>query len=71
MRFKCIYKDETIIPAGVFISHINDPVIEYENVSSDVDTEIQKELSLSGIINSDPDIIELLDRAKQVILLIK
>lgn len=59
-----IYKDETIIPAGVFISHINDPVIEYENVSSDVDTEIQKELSLSGIINSDPDIIELLDRAK-------
>lgn len=59
-----VYRDESIIPAGVFISHLRNPVIEYEKLSTNVDFEIQKELSLSGIINSDTEIIGLMDREK-------
>ena len=54
---------QTVIPAGVFYYHIDDPVIAMKSELSeeDIRTLIQKELSLKGLVNSDMDVLRLMD----------
>ena len=48
-------------PAGMFYYHIQDPMLDYEEESDPV-LRILKELALNGIVNADPQIVNLMDR---------
>ena len=53
-----------IIPAGILYYHMDDPVVaaKEELTAEDINTLIMKELSLKGLVNSDRDVIKLMDR---------
>ncbi|MCR4656013.1 MAG: PD-(D/E)XK nuclease family protein [Lachnospiraceae bacterium] len=55
-------KKKNIIPAGFFYYRIDDPVVDYDGTESDeLDGLINKELRMSGIVNSDEEIYKLID----------
>lgn len=58
------HPDKEIHPAGVFYYQIQDPVLELEAgaESTDLNEQIMEKLKLSGLVNSDPEVIKKLDR---------
>ncbi len=56
-----------IVPAGIFYYHIKDPVIDREagKTAEDIDERILKELRMSGLVNSDLEIIGHMDNRIQ------
>lgn len=58
---KTIYKDKTVIPAGMFYYNIDDPIID-KSESEDINKLILDKLKLDGLVNKDPDIIRSIDK---------
>jgi ATP-dependent helicase/nuclease subunit B len=52
------YKDKEIIPAGILYYHIDDPIVAR---SDQADEDIYKSLKMNGLVNSDKEIIGLMD----------
>ena len=52
-----------VIPAGVLYYHMDDPIVEAkeELTKDDINTLIMKELRLRGLVNSDPEVLEMMD----------
>ena len=54
---------QKVIPAGVLYYHIDDPVVKDKDVKDgDVKSAIMKKLRLKGLVNSDGQIPEMIDR---------
>ncbi|MCR5674830.1 MAG: PD-(D/E)XK nuclease family protein [Lachnospiraceae bacterium] len=53
----------SVIPAGVFYYRVNDPMLSGDSnkISGDIETAVRKSLSLSGIANSDGEVLTLMD----------
>ena len=53
-----------IIPAGVLYYHMDDPIVEAKEglTEDDINTLIMKDLRLRGLVNSDPEVLEMMDR---------
>lgn len=53
-----------VVPAGIFYYHIDDPVIDGEEVveKEDIDRAILKKLRMDGLVNSEQEVIALMDR---------
>ena len=56
--------EKRVIPAAMLYYHIQDPILETDGSQgeSELETAFLKELRMKGLVNSDPDIIRLLDR---------
>ncbi|NLG03944.1 MAG: helicase-exonuclease AddAB subunit AddB [Clostridia bacterium] len=61
------HPDKEIIPAGVLYYHIDDPIIDTPKQLSDeeIEEQIQKELVMRGLVNSDQDILAMIDQEFQ------
>lgn len=63
------HPDKEVVPAGILYYHIDDPVVERENLTDVTEEErlglvkkqILKELSMKGLVNSDTEIIHSMD----------
>lgn len=51
-----------IIPAGMFYYRIQDPIVSKDTDQKKVETEIRKELKLSGLINGQDEVLEHIDK---------
>lgn len=53
-----------IVPAGVFYYHIDDPVVDGEDVfgKEDADRLVLQKLRMDGLVNDDSEVISLMDR---------
>lgn len=53
-----------VVPAGIFYYHINDPVAEGQEgiTQEDIEKQILKQLRMNGLVNSELEIINHLDR---------
>ncbi len=53
-----------IVPAGIFYYHIDDPVVDGEEAATkeDVDRLVLKKLRMDGLVNSELEVISLMDR---------
>ena len=58
------HPDKEIIPAALLYYHIDDPSVEspVELTPEEINDEISKQLRMHGVVNSEPDIVERLDR---------
>lgn len=58
------YPDKKVIPAGIFYYNMEDPMIERpkESDEENIASELLKELKMSGLVNSDRHIIQLMDK---------
>ena len=58
------HPDKEIIPAALLYYHIDDPSVEspVELSAEEINEEISKQLRMHGVVNSEPDIVERLDR---------
>ena len=58
------HPDKEIIPAALLYYHIDDPSVEtpVELTPEEINDEINKQLRMHGVVNSEPDIVERLDR---------
>ena len=54
------HPDKTIIPAGFYYYHIDDPIVE--SSEEDVELAILKKLKLSGVTNIDPAAVAMTDK---------
>ena len=61
------HPDKEIVPAGVLYYHIDDPIIDTQKQMSDeeINEQIQKELVMRGLVNSDEEILSMMDREFQ------
>ena len=61
------YKNDTVIPAGIFYYHIDDPLISYDEGIPDeltaglIDEKIASQLKMTGLVNSDATVYRLID----------
>lgn len=57
--------DKNIIPAGVLYYNIKDPIIDREDIKedSDLNDKILEKLKMNGLVNSDKEIIRLMDQS--------
>lgn len=57
-------KQKAIVPAGILYYHIDDPIIDAEkdDTPEDVNRKIISKLAMKGLVNSDGDIIRLMDK---------
>ena len=55
--------EKIVIPAGIFYYNIKDPVVNKEDVISEEDTNLKilSSLKMNGLVNSDKDVISLID----------
>lgn len=53
------HPDKTIVPAGIFYYHIDDPIVER---TADYELEILKKLKLSGLVNGDLQVLKGMDK---------
>lgn len=51
-----------VIPAGVFYYKIKDPIVDWQEDDQKLAEMILKELKLDGLANSEPDVVEHLER---------
>ena len=53
-----------MVPAGLFYYHIQDPLVEKkgEMTPEEIETQMKKQLRMSGLVNSDLDVIQRMDR---------
>ena len=58
------HPDKEIVPAALLYYHIDDPSVEspVELTPEEINEEIGKQLRMHGVVNSEPDIVERLDR---------
>lgn len=62
------HPEKTIIPAGLLYYHIDDPIMENEDIKTPaptreiLETELLKKLKMDGIINADENVIRLMDQ---------
>lgn len=63
-KIKASGKNEKIIPAGVLYYRMDDPMIDAKEALSgeDIHRLVMKKLQLSGLVNSDREVLELMDR---------
>ncbi len=61
------HPDKQIIPAAMLYYHIEDPTVEspVELSEEEINQQILEKLRMNGVVNSEPDIIEKLDRYVQ------
>ena len=61
------HPDKEIIPAALLYYHIDDPAIETPVELSDeqINEQILAKLRMNGVVNSDPEVVERLDRYMQ------
>ena len=61
------YPDKEIVPAALLYYHIDDPTIEtpVELTQEQINEEILTKLRMNGVVNSDPAVVERLDRFLQ------
>lgn len=58
------HPDKEIVPAGILYYHIDDPMIDRKGEMSgeEINHKIMAELSMKGLVNSDDEVIHLMDR---------
>lgn len=61
---KRLHPDKQVIPAGIFYYRVKDPMLDgsREQTPEEINQEILKKLRMDGIVNSDPGVIDRLDR---------
>ena len=61
------HPDKEIVPAALLYYHIDDPTIEtpVELTDEQINEQILAQLRLNGVVNSDPEVVERLDRYMQ------
>ena len=61
------HPDKEIVPAALLYYHIDDPTIEtpVELTQEQINKEILTKLRMNGVVNSDPSVVERLDRFLQ------
>lgn len=61
------HPDKEIVPAALLYYHIDDPTIEtpVELTDEQINEQILAKLRMNGVVNSDPDVVERLDRYMQ------
>ena len=53
-----------MLPAGMFYFHINDPIVkDKKKKQDDAETELLKEMKMSGVANSDFDLISKMEHS--------
>ncbi len=58
------HPDKTVVPAGLFYYHIEDPMVDRKPAESDKETnaDILRELRMNGLVNADKEALVHLDR---------
>lgn len=61
------YPDKEVVPAALLYYHIDDPTVDssVELTDEEINQQIQGKLRMNGVVNSEPDIVERLDRYMQ------
>ncbi len=61
------HPDKEIVPAALLYYHIEDPIIEtpVELTDEQINEQILAKLRMNGVVNSDPEVVERLDRYMQ------
>lgn len=61
------HPDKEIVPAALLYYHIDDPTIEtpVEFTDEQINEQILAKLRMNGVVNSDPEVVERLDRYMQ------
>ena len=61
------HSDKEIVPAALLYYHIDDPTIEtpVELTDEQINEQILAKLRMNGVVNSDPEVVERLDRYMQ------
>ena len=61
------HPDKEIVPAALLYYHIDDPIIEtpVELTDEQINEQILAKLRMNGVVNSDPGVVERLDRYMQ------
>lgn len=61
------HPDKEVVPAALLYYHIDDPTVEtpIELSDEEINSEIQKKLRMNGVVSSEPDVVERLDRYLQ------
>ena len=61
------HPDKEIVPAALLYYHIDDPIIEtpVELTDEQINEQILAKLRMNGVVNSDPEVVERLDRYMQ------
>ena len=64
------HPDKEIVPAALLYYHIDDPAVEtpVELSPEEIDEQIRKQLRMHGVVNSSPEIVNLLDREMSSVL---
>ena len=59
------HPDKTVVPAGIYYYHIKDPIVEQEHAEDEKAAQkaVKKELRMSGLTNSDPEILDRIDHS--------
>lgn len=58
------YPDKEVVPAALLYYHVEDPMVEAEGSAGeeDINQMIQKQLRMSGVVNGQDCVVELLDK---------
>jgi len=58
------HPDKNVVPAALLYYHIDDPSVEtpVELTEEEIDEQIRKKLRMSGVVNSAPDVVGMLDK---------
>lgn len=61
------HPDKDVVPAGIFYYHINDPLVDKQEgmTAEEIEKQILRQLRMNGLVNSELDIINHLDREIQ------
>lgn len=61
------HPDKQVVPAALLYYHVEDPAVEtpVELSDEEINEQIQRKLRMNGVVNSEPDIIERLDKTMQ------
>ncbi len=57
-----LHPGKRVIPAGIFYSHMDDPVLDYEKEPGRAMEKLQKEMRPSGLVNGDGPILRMMDQ---------
>lgn len=63
------YGDKNIIPAGLLYYNIQDPIVEAKKDDDEVEALIRKELRMKGVVNSNKNIISMMDSTEVHLLI--
>ena len=61
------HPDKEVVPAALLYYHVDDPTVEtpVELADEEINEQILAKLRMNGVVNSEPDIVERLDRYMQ------